>query len=166
MTQKFAHFSQQISSLFRSSEAAPCVRYETSTERKKNIIPPPPFRRMSFRIFDPLIPSTRPPARLTSRGEGGGRTRTHSAIRRRDGFTSWLVALLRDAEIEFIIRRCYYYRRRVCSGLIESNRTIIEPDRLLSRDPQTRPGGDVVKRVTRGRFAAFAANENFSDAPR
>lgn len=47
-------------------------------------------------------------AQLTSRlGQGRGRGRSHSVIRRRDGFTSWLVALLRDAEIEFIIRRYY-----------------------------------------------------------
>lgn len=53
---------------------------------------------MSSRIFDPLIPSIR--SHPTYRRAG----RLRSVIRRRDGFTSWLVEPLRDAEIEFIIR--------------------------------------------------------------
>lgn len=117
-------------------------------------LPLPALGRMSFRIFDPLIPSTRPPdvtyAQLTSR------LGVH--IR-------WFgdVTVLRRGSLRFcetpksnLLSAATATRRRVCSGLIESNRTIIEPDRLLWREPggpQT-PAGDVVKRVTRRRFAA------------
>lgn len=90
--------------------AAPCAGNVPQAEqpdlrkRNKNIIPTDhPTRRTTRRSEFPitLIPvdSTLDDGAVTSAAT------TARRIRRRDGFTSWLIAPLRDAEIEFIIRR-------------------------------------------------------------
>lgn len=75
--------------------------------------------RTSFRISDPPYPVDSRPHVSVAPG------RLHLAIRRRDGFTSWLIAPSRDAEIEFIIRQlCYGASAAAC--LQPLNR--IQPD--------------------------------------
>lgn len=68
---------------------------------------PSPLLECRSEFSIPLSSSLRSPALLTRSLRRAWAGRSHSVIRRRDGFTSWLVALLRDAEIEFIIRRYY-----------------------------------------------------------